>query len=185
MLSASSTVTLIARLVNRVPARMPSFPNYYFAEAQEGDNQYHRIEFLIESTCFVVVFSLIDTTDPVYMEFRSSEIGFAIPDSSYDVKFDTLDNFKSGSLYAASTIDSPFRVLGYHGLVRLSNALRRCIDLHFQTYNAKLYVAVAENERLVRFYDRLVCGTSSDVDYEVISELGQGGKGYAIKTSSF
>lgn len=164
---------------------MPSFPSYLFHEAHMGENPYHRLDFAIDGTDFIIVFSLVDIADHEYARFRSEEVGVAIPDNSYDIKFDTLENYTNGSWYEAPKPNSPFSRLGFEGLTRLSVALRKAIDLHYTTYNAKLYMAAAENGRLVKFYNRLVCNKPGEIDYQVSSELGPNGAGYAIKTPRF
>ncbi|HDZ8964820.1 TPA: hypothetical protein RUX96_001754 [Aeromonas dhakensis] len=164
---------------------MPSFPEPHFTEALAGGIPYQLLHFSIDQVDFVAVFASIDTSDAEYSAFRAAEVGFQVPGDSYDIKFDTLENYNNGTFYAAPGDDGAFRLLGFTGLRRLSAALRTCVDLHYRTYGAKLYIAVAENARLVKFYDRLVCKTTTVIDYEVINNLGQDGTAYAIKTPSF
>lgn len=162
--------------------KMPDYPSEQFLEWQHGEFLCHRFDFTIGDHEFLVIFSPIDVTDTEYHAFRSEEVGFCVPQDSYDVKFDRVANFDSGDFYARPEE-------GYGGgmayLNELSYALTYIISLHCSTYKAKTYLLVAEDLRLKGYYDRILQRSFDEVLYEVTADLGDEGKGYALKTRYF
>ncbi len=130
-----------------------------------------------------MIFSSVDILDLVYHQYRCQEVGFNIPANSYDIKFDRLDNYINNTFYAPSKKGSSRFGLSF--LHELTHALREIITLHYNTYAAKAYFAMAENLRLRRFYHRILQRSFDDVIYEISTDLGEGSKGYAFKTRCF
>ncbi|NHB98813.1 hypothetical protein [Photorhabdus stackebrandtii] len=164
---------------------MPTLHQTEFIEATVGEIQYHRLDFSIEDHDFVMIFSDVEISDVEYLQMRSEEVGFSIPERCYDVKFDRLENFDSGDFYAPPPPDAIFSKLGYQGLMRLGKAFSEIIGLHYQLYDAKAYFAMAETRKLKSFYDRILQQPNVGVPYEIIINLGEMRRGYAIKTPSF
>lgn len=162
---------------------MPIYLSENFVEFPHGELTAHRFDFCIETHHFVVIFSEVITTDPAYHEFRSEEVGFIIPAACYDVKFDRLENFQSGDFYALPPKERCSRKLNFAD--ELAESLETIITLHHNVYHARAYFAVAETDKLKRFYDRVLQQPPHDVVYEVNTGLGEGGRGYALKTRYF
>lgn len=162
---------------------MPVYLSENFIEFPHGDLTAHRLDFRIESHVFVVIFAEVITSDPAYHDYRSSEVGFTIPQGSYDVKFDRLENFESGDFYAPPPRERRSGKLSFSA--ELAEALETIIKLHCDTYRARAYFAVAETAKLKRFYDRILQPPRHHVAYKIITGLGEGGSGYALKTRYF
>ncbi|WP_336803949.1 hypothetical protein [Erwinia aphidicola] len=142
-----------------------------------------RFDFHVDEKKFLVLFAEVITSDPDYHSFRSDEMGFSIPERSYDVKFDTVENFENGTFYKPA---SPEDVRWTPEFPRdLAEALEIAITLHHNTYLARAYFAVAETPKLQRFYNRVLQDAPADVLYEYSAGLGEGGMGYAFKTRYF
>lgn len=162
---------------------MPIYLSKNFVEFPHGDFTAHRFDFRIETHNFVVLFSEVITSDPEYHDYRSGEVGFKIPTGCYDVKFDRLENFESGDFYAPPPKGLCSRRLNFTD--ELAEALETIMTLHHNVYRARAYFAVAETSKLKRFYDRILQQPPHDVVYEVSTELGEGGRGYVLKTRYF
>ncbi|MGC0821893.1 hypothetical protein [Pantoea agglomerans] len=72
----------------------------------------------------------------------------------YDVKFDRLENFNSGNFYAPPPAELRSRKRRFAD--ELAEALETIITLHHKAYRARAYFAIAETEKLKRFYDRVL-----------------------------
>lgn len=159
---------------------MPIYLSEQFEEFQHGAFTAHLYRFSIEHHRFVVVFSPIDTTDDDYLQFRSEEAGFRIPSRCYDLKFDREENFVNETYYEPPAPGECSRRYGF--ALELADALETIITLHHNVYRARAYLAVAENDKLQRYYDRILQTPHDDVLYEIITGYGEGGRGYVLKT---
>lgn len=73
-----------------------------------------------------------------------------------------------------------------YGFVQdLAIALQRIGTLHYHQYAAKVYFMIAENNKLKRYYDRILQHGHDNVLSEIKAGLGEGGKGYVLKTRHF
>ncbi|MEG3135109.1 hypothetical protein SC206_16230 [Rouxiella sp. T17] len=162
---------------------MPHYLTKEFQEFPHGGYLAHRFDFFIDSDSFLAIFSEVDIAAPEYHMFRNEEVGFIIPSCCYDVKFDRLENFEQGNFYALPTRGQSSKSFNFS--TRLAQALITIITLHYKTYRAKAYFAVAETHKLKRFYDRVLQQPQHDIGYEIITGLGDGGMGYALKTKYF
>ncbi|HDT6544150.1 TPA: hypothetical protein QFT03_001077 [Kluyvera ascorbata] len=143
----------------------------------------HLFKFSVQHHHFILVFSPIDISDEEYHQFRNEEVGFVLPADCYDVKFDRQVNFESGDFYAPPLPGECSRRFGFAN--ELAEALKAIIQLHYATYRAKAYLAIAENDKLKRYYDRILQTVPGDVVYELIQNVGVEGRGYAFKTRCF
>ena len=162
---------------------MPIYLSKHFQEFPHGGYIAHRYDFSIEKDRFVMLFAEIDTADRNYLAFRSEEARFDIPPRCYDIKFDRLENFERGTYYqppGKGQSSSRFTFAS-----ELAEALTTIIALHHDIYQARAYMAIAETEKLRRFYDRILQQSSHKVVYEVSTGLGEGGMGYVFKTRYF
>ncbi len=162
---------------------MPVYHSEQFEEFQHGAFTAHIYRFSIENHRFVVVFSPIDITNHDYHEFRSEEVGFSVPDRCYDVKFDREENFENDTFYEPPPPGQCSKRYGFQ--FELAEALETIITLHHCIYRTKAYFAVAENDKLKRYYDRILQTPPGDVVYEVLQGYGEGGRGYVLKTRYF
>ncbi|MEM8238370.1 hypothetical protein Q4R49_11690 [Morganella morganii subsp. sibonii] len=154
-----------------------------FEEFLHGSFYVHLYRFSVDLFDFVVLFSPIDITDAEYLAFRSSEAGFRLPERCYDLKFDREDNFLNSTFYQV-----PERGMGSrrYGFVQdLAVALQHIVILHYYQYSAKVYFMIAENDKLKRYYDRILQLRHDNVLSEIKAGLGEGGKGYVLKTRHF
>ncbi len=110
---------------------------------------------------------------------KSEDVGFAIPDNSYDIKFDRKDNFESGDFYAASS------KMNLSQLNRLGSAIKKIIEFHYSLKNAEVYFATAHSFKLARYYDRLIDAYAAQLNFECISRIGEEGLDYVIKTGKY
>ncbi len=162
---------------------MPGDSPKNFIEFYCGDMICHRYDFIVQGCEFLVIFSMVDVRDEDYHQYRCQEAGFSIPTNSYDIKFDRLDNYINNTFYAPPVKGAC--QYGLRFLNELTRRLQKIITLHYNTYAAKAYFAIAENQRLRRFYHRILQRSFDDVIYEVSTDLGEGGRGYAFKTRCF
>lgn len=162
---------------------MPFYHSEQFVEFKCGEYECHRYDFSIESHLFVVIFSPVDIDDAEYRCFRSDEVGFVIPSDCYDVKFDRFENFENENYFVPPKKGECARDIYF--LDHLAEALVNIITLHHNVYHAKAYFAVAETMKLKRFYDRILHHSFAEVAYEVTTDLGERGNGYALKTRHF
>lgn len=100
-------------------------------------------------------------TDRDYHEFRSEEVGFSVPDRCYDVKFDREENFENETFYEPPPPGQSSKRYGFQ--FELAEALETIITLHHCIYRTKAYFTVAENDKLKRYYDRILQTALGDV----------------------
>lgn len=162
---------------------MPLYLSERFEEFEHGAFPAQLFRFSIEEHRFIVVFSAVDVIDTEYHDFRSTEVGFSIPDRCYDVKFDREENFENETFYQPPAPGQCSR--RYNFQTELADALETIIRLHHNVYYARAYFAVAENDKLKRYYDRILQSPPGDVVYEVQTGYGEGGRGYVLKTRYF
>ena len=162
---------------------MPNIKNWEFEEFPYGDIYSQRIDFSIDDHHFFMIFTPVITDDDDYIQDRQSEVEFCIPDRSYDVKFDRVENFENGDFYVPP--GQEFSFMGPGKMRRLGSAVCQLIDFHCSVTGAQAYFASAENLGLKQFYDRLANNYASELNYEVTTGLGEEGLDYAIKTSKF
>ncbi|UAN54707.1 hypothetical protein KGP26_30090 (plasmid) [Serratia sp. JSRIV002] len=167
---------------NKKIIKMPVYLSEEFLEWECGEFINHRFDFSIGEHKFLVLFSPIDVSDVGYHALRSEEVGFSLPSDSYDVKFDRLENFESDNFYATPKKSDLGGIGGIAYLEELVDALTHIITLHCNTYQAKSYLMLAENMRLKQFYDRVLQRSFDEVLSYVATNLGEEGKGYALRT---
>ena len=143
------------------------------------------IKFDIEDHQFMMVFTkLSEQYDITTLEELEQSLGFTIPEKSYNIKFDRLENFESGNFYAPPS--SEFSQFNLKKLNYLGFIIYKLIELHANEKDAQLYFASAENSKLKSFYNRVVNKYANSLDCEVISDLPlDEGLDYAIKTSKY
>lgn len=164
--------------------KMPVYLSTQFDEFSLDNGLFaHLFKFSVQRHRFILIFSPVDVTNGEYHQFRSEEVGFALPADCYDVKFDRQENFDSGNFYAPPAPGSSARDFGFAN--ELAEALKTIIQLHYATYQAKAYLAVAENDKLKRYYDRILQSVPGDIVYDLIKDFGVEGRGYACKTRCF
>jgi hypothetical protein len=105
-----------------------------------------RIDFSIDGHDFLMVFTPVsEINDQETLAQKSEDVGFIIPDNSYDVKFDRIENFESGDFYA-----SPSSGMDLSQLNRLGIGITQIMEFHYSMKNTEVYFATAENYRLSR-----------------------------------
>ena len=154
-----------------------------FEEFLHGSFYVHLYRFSVDGFDFVVIFSPVDITDAAYSAFRSAEAGVRLPERCYDLKFDREDNFLNSTFYQVPERGMCSRRYGF--VQDLAVALQRIVILHCQQYAAKVYFMIAENDKLKRYYDRILQHGHDNVLSEIKAGLGEGGKGYVLKTRHF
>lgn len=162
---------------------MISYLSDEFNEFPQGRFLNHLYKFSIDDHYFIVIFSPVDTEDEEYHRYRSEEVGFNIPEKSFDIKFDRQENFDSGDFYKPPAPAQCSRRRRFTD--ELSEALQTIIKKHYYTYQAKVYLAVAENDKLKRFYHRILQNVDTDVVYQLTKEIGEEERGYVIQTHCF
>lgn len=154
-----------------------------FQEFLHGSFYAHLYHFSIDEFDFVVLFSPVDITDESYLEFRSKEAGFQIPERCYDIKFDREENFRNSTFYERPLRGMSSRRYGFSQ--DLAVALQSIITSHCYAYSPNAYFAIAENDKLKRYYDRILQHRPDNVISEVKTGMGEEGKGYVLKTRYF
>jgi len=163
---------------------MPKIKNWDFIEFSVGDVYSHRIDFSIDDHEFLMTFTpVLSSGNREYLIERSKDVGFNIPDNSYDVKFDRLENFESDDFFSPPSTTFSFMCMAK--LRRLGMAICQLLEFHAMAKDTEVYLASAENEGLKCFYDRLANRHAIRLEYDVIADLGEEGLDYAIKTSKF
>lgn len=155
----------------------------HFEEFPYGSYLAHLYRFSIDEFRFVVIFSPIDLADSIYHAFRSEEVGFLIPAGCFDVKFDREENFDDGTYYLPPQRGKSAKSMVFSK--KLAEALETVILRHLVTYEARAYFAVAENDKLRRFYDRILQASCDKLVFTPETGLGEGGMGYVLKTRYF
>ncbi len=161
---------------------MPKIKAWEFETFPVGDIESQRISFSIDDHDFFMIFTpLIE--DYEYIQDRALTAGFSIPDRSYDVKFDRAENFITGNFY--SPPHKTFTPMTPGKMKRLGLGIYQIINFHCTVSGAQVYFASAENRGLKKFYDRLAKRYADQLNYQVLTDLGDEGLDYAIKTSKF
>ena len=156
---------------------MPFQLSNQFNEFQENGFHYQSFKFFINGFPFIMVFFEIMRNHQEYLEEREKELGAVIPTGSYDVKFDRQNNVDKKEYYQPATPDEQ---LNARGMAALGLALEMILERHIEKYHSRFFLAVADNPRLKRFYDRLVSKMRSSQRYTIVTNIGYGGNGYAI-----
>ncbi|MDN0109811.1 hypothetical protein [Yersinia mollaretii] len=163
---------------------MPRIENMNFITANYGDFIFHRLDFSIDDHDFIIIFSeVVMLENGGTSSFSNDDVGFIIPANTYEVKFDRAENFRNDLYFELPTAE--YSKLGYQSLMRLGNALNIIITNHYNKFKPRAYLSVAINTRLKMFYDRLCENQDFDIPVEIKIDIGEGGRGYAIKTPRF
>ena len=146
-----------------------------------GEIWAERVDFSIDGHGFLMVFTpMSEISDEETLAKKSEEMGFIIPDNSYDVKFDRTENFESGDFYAPSSSKMDMSQLN-----RLGLGIRQIMEFHYSMKNTEAYFATAENRRLAQYYDRLARTYAEQLQFEVMARIGEEGLDYAIRTPKY
>jgi hypothetical protein len=156
---------------------MPVQLSDQFDELQENGFHYQSFKFMINGFPFIMVFFEIMRSHQEYLAERENEIGVIIPQGSYDVKFDRQHNVDKKEYYQPATPDEQLNI---RGMAALGLALEMILEMHIERYHSRFFLAVADNPRLKRFYDRLVSKKRHSQRYTIMTNIGYGGNGYAI-----
>jgi len=91
-----------------------------------------RIDFSIDGHDFLMVFTPVsEINDQETLAQKSEDVGFIIPDNSYDVKFDRIENFESGDFYASPSSGMDLSQLNRLGIgIKADNG----ISLFYEKY---------------------------------------------------
>lgn len=162
---------------------MISYLSDEFEEFPQGDFFNHLYRFSVDRYYFIVIFSPIDISNAEYHQYRNEEVGFDIPSNCFDVKFDRQENFDSSNFYAPPAPGECSRRRRFTD--ELAEALKTIIEKHYIIYQARAYIATADNDKLKRYYDRILQDASTNVVYKVIKDIGEEERGYAIQTKCF
>lgn len=145
-----------------------------------------RIDFSIDDHEFVIFFTPVFAfEDENSLIDRAKLIGFDPPRNSYDVKFDRIENFEECTYYQPPAKDSHFSVFNTSKMRRLGAGLSELLLFHCNLTKAEAYFGVAENQKLKIYYDRLVKKYAYQLNFRVISNIGEEGLDYAIQTSYY
>lgn len=162
---------------------MISYLSDEFEEFPQGGFLNHLYRFSVDHHHFIVIFSPIDISDAEYHQYRSEEVEFYVPTNCFDVKFDRQENFASGNFYTPPAPAECSRRRRFTD--ELAEALATIIEKHYIIYQARAYLATAENDKLKRYYDRILQDAPANVVYRVIKDVGEEERGYAIQTKCF
>lgn len=163
---------------------MPRIVEWDFEEFVCGDIRTQLFNFSIDDHDFVMIFThLKEFNDDDSIAELSDKAGFDVPANSYDVKFDRVENFDSGDYYSQPS--EQFSFMDFGKMRRLGLAIYQVMEFHMTTKEPQAYFASAENIRLKWFYDRLVKQYADRLNLQVVSNLGEEGLDYAIKTSKY
>lgn len=162
---------------------MPTIKRWEFEQFPCGEIYSQRIDFSVDDHQFFMIFTPVICDDAAYVHERESQVDFEIPEQSYDIKFDRVENFESGQFYAPPAAGYSF--MGLEKLARLGIGLCRLIEFHRSLTGAQVYFVSTENLRLKHFYDRLAKKYAVELNYSVNTGLGEEGLDYAIKTSEY
>lgn len=163
--------------------RVPTIKKWELEVFPFGNFVSDRIDFSIDDHNFFMVFTPIKSFGEEYLTWMTEIVGLNIPDNSYTIKFDRLENFESGDFYAPPS--DIFSKTDYKKLNRLGNGIRKLIKFHYSLKNTELYFASAESFEMKKYYDRLIRNESEHSEFEVISNIGEEGLDYAIKTPNY
>ncbi|MCB5308385.1 hypothetical protein [Yersinia massiliensis] len=163
---------------------MPRIENMNFITASYGDFIFQRLNFSIDDHDFIIIFSeVVILGNGETSNFSNDELGFIIPKNSYEIKFDRAENFHNEHYFELPAEE--YSQLNYQSLMRLGDALNIIISNHYNKFIPQVYLSVAVNTRLKLFYDRLCEKRNFNIPVEIKKNIGEGGRGYAIKTPRF
>lgn len=162
---------------------MTDYLSESFREFLHGEYIAHLYNFSVDNHLFIIMFTEIDTADIVYHRFRNEDAGFRLPKHCYDVKFDRVENFEKETYYQPPPKGKCSRKFSFPG--ELSKTIERIITLHQDTYKARAYFAVAETQKLKRYYDRVLQQAPVNIVYKATNGHGERGMGYVLRTRYF
>ncbi|WP_261369633.1 hypothetical protein [Yersinia bercovieri] len=163
---------------------MPRIDTMDFITASYGHFNFHRRDFSIDDHDFIIIFSeVIMLESGGTSNLSNDDVGFIIPENTYEVKFDRAENFRNELYFELPAAN--YSKFDYQSLMRLGNALNIIISSHYNKFKPQVYLSVAVNTRLKLFYDRLCEKQNFDIPVEIKIDIGEGGRGYAIKTPRF
>ncbi|MBU9832385.1 hypothetical protein J1779_20850 [Rahnella sp. FC061912-K] len=162
---------------------MTDYLSETFREFLHGEYIAHLYNFSVDDHFFIMVFTEIDINDINYHAFRNEEAGFHIPAHCFDVKFDRVDNFENETYFQPPPKGKCSRKYSFPG--DLSENIERIITLHLTTYKARAYFAVAETQKLKRYYDRVLQQRTDHIVYKATNGHGEKGMGYVLRTRYF
>jgi hypothetical protein len=119
----------------------------------------------------------------VLLAEKSQIVGFEIPKNSYDVKFDRVENYQTGNFYEKPAAE--YSYFDYEKIRRLGAGLCKLLEFHYSISRAEAYFGTAADSQLKRYYDRLVKLYAHQLHFDVISNFGEEGLDYAIKTPRY
>jgi len=153
------------------------------------------IDFSVNDHNFTMVFySLEEPGKKEHLDSYSDDYGFDIPINSYVVKFDRKENivkFLSEEGADSDLFTRPsdeFSKIGFRELRILWMKIIETIVYHYSEKKPETYLALAHNNSLKNFYDYFIkkyIQDTQDMGFDVISNTGGGGLGYAIKTPRY
>lgn len=73
----------------------------------------------------------------------NNELGFIIPENSYEIKFDRAENFHNEHYFELPA--QKYSQLNYQSLMRLGDALNIIISNHYNKFTPQVYLSVAVN----------------------------------------
>lgn len=164
---------------------MPRITTMNFITARYGEFIFHRLDFSIDDHDFIMILSeAVMLAGGGTSSFSNEDVGFIIPENTYEIKFDRVENFHNDSYFELPT--TQYSKLNYKSLMRLGSALNIVIMNHYHSFKPKLYLSIAVNTRLKLLYDRLLLTHRGlSIPIEIKKNIGEGGRGYAIKTPRF
>jgi hypothetical protein len=166
---------------------MPKIKEWRLESFDYGSLPAQKIDFAIDDHRFVMFFSCVSDTyadSGECLAQKQEAFGMGeFPNGTYEIKFDRVENFETGEFFERQ--EAGFSPMTYGRMRRLSAAIVQIVRYHMDTVGAKLYLAVAESDKLKSFYDRLAIKPAHVLGCTVSKDLGDERLGYAIKTPSF
>ncbi len=142
-----------------------------------GDEIHQKVDFWVGEHLFLMTFSKILRKNDAYLRDRAHRAGFSLPEESYDVKFDRMENVQNETYF-----EPPEQLLTIRETCELQETLAELLEFHCGETGALVYLAAAERPSLKRFYDRLADRYADQLGYDVYRDLGHKEMEYAIKT---
>ncbi len=135
------------------------------------------IEFEVNSIDYVSFFAhASDYLDIHTKEQLEEQIGFDLPDETYQFKFDTLENVTAEKFFYTFTppIHKPKHIR------ELGNDLESCIKIHREQRGVEAYYVFAVRKNLYKFYGRILKRKELEYGYRIFEGLGEEGLGYVV-----
>lgn len=146
-----------------------------------GDIPCKLIEFSIYGNEYMMLFSRPNAIrTPELLGDKEVELGVALRENSFEVKFDLRCNFESDNFFVPPEIATDVK-----SIKELGKTVVELLYFHYSNSDAEIYFCVASTHKLKRFYDRLANKYAAELNFEVINGLGEEGLGYEIKTPSY